>query len=284
MLTQPFLIIQYSFLLTSSVYPPPASSPSSALDEKQLIFELVKDICNDLEIKSLCHKILQNISTLTNADRCSLFLVKGDKEDGDNRVIVSTLFDVSPDSTLEQMEGKEEIRVPWGTGIVGFVASSGESVHIGDCYHDDRFSDVVDKKTGYKTRNMMCAPIHDIFGDVMGVAQVINKKRPSSSNLSTSKKNSCDSTHASLYGATVPYASSSTASVSAVVDSATVSTERLLPWKRHSDVVLLCQSFLLNHLPHHHRWKPFPPHHAIPSLPLITVTPSMKKMLSRMIT
>jgi dual 3',5'-cyclic-AMP and -GMP phosphodiesterase 11 len=88
----------------------------SALDEKQLIFELVKDICNDLDVKSLCHKILQNVSTLTMADRCSLFLVRGDKEDGDKRTIVSTLFDVSPDSTIEQMERKEEIIVPWNTG------------------------------------------------------------------------------------------------------------------------------------------------------------------------
>ena len=29
------------------------------LDEKELIFELVKDICNDLDVRSLCHKILQ---------------------------------------------------------------------------------------------------------------------------------------------------------------------------------------------------------------------------------
>ena len=49
------------------------------LDERQLIFELVKDICNELDVRSLCHKILQNVAILTNADRCSLFLVQGDK-------------------------------------------------------------------------------------------------------------------------------------------------------------------------------------------------------------
>lgn len=37
----------------------------------------VKDICNELEVKSLCHKILQNVSILLNADRGSLFLVQG---------------------------------------------------------------------------------------------------------------------------------------------------------------------------------------------------------------
>ncbi|KAI1303641.1 Dual 3',5'-cyclic-AMP and -GMP phosphodiesterase 11 [Halotydeus destructor] len=160
----------------SPITPPRKSRKElEALDEKQLIFELVKDICNDLDVKSLCHKILQNVSILTNADKCSLFLVKGDKSDP-NRHFVSTLFDVSCESTIEQMERAESIVVPWGTGIVGYVASTGQSVHIPDCYADERFSDQVDQKTGYKTRNMLCSPIFDICGQVMGVAQVINKK------------------------------------------------------------------------------------------------------------
>lgn len=41
-----------------------------SLDEKELIFELVKDICNDLDVRSLCHKILQvyKPSTIGNDD------------------------------------------------------------------------------------------------------------------------------------------------------------------------------------------------------------------------
>lgn len=149
-----------------------------ALNEKELIFELVKDICNDLEVRSLCHKILQNVSIITHADRCSLFLVKGEKN-CPNRCLVSQLFDVSSDSTLEQVEQKEEISVPWGTGIVGYVAKSGESVNIPDCYQDARFNNLIDQKTGYTTRSMLCMPIFNIEGEVMGVAQVINKNGPS---------------------------------------------------------------------------------------------------------
>lgn len=37
----------------------------------------VKDICNELDVRSLCHKILQNVSILLKADRGSLFLVQG---------------------------------------------------------------------------------------------------------------------------------------------------------------------------------------------------------------
>ena len=51
----------------------------STLDETELILELVKDISNDLDVRSLCHKILQNVGILTYADRCSLFLVAGNQ-------------------------------------------------------------------------------------------------------------------------------------------------------------------------------------------------------------
>lgn len=42
----------------------------------------MKDICNELDVRSLCHKILQNVSILLNADRGSLFLVQGEKGGG----------------------------------------------------------------------------------------------------------------------------------------------------------------------------------------------------------
>lgn len=117
-------------------------------------------------MRSLCHKILQNVSTLLHADRGSLFLVQGERSgttvsvssshaenhevvanDSDNgnprrneqsysrsRCLVSKLFDVCSRSTLLEMEKKDEIKIPWGTGIVGYVAESGEPVNIPDAY------------------------------------------------------------------------------------------------------------------------------------------------------
>lgn len=81
---------------------------------------------------------------LLHADRGSLFLVQGEKGGGctplppgqmpRGRCLVSKLFDVCSKSTLMEMEKKEEIRIPWGTGIVGYVAESGEPVNIPDAY------------------------------------------------------------------------------------------------------------------------------------------------------
>lgn len=163
-------------------------------DEIRLIFGLVKNICNDLDIRTLLHKILKNIALLINADKSSLFLVSGAPGDP-NRHLVSQLFNVDQDSpeltlTLEAGDGGEDaeeageterqewevIRIPWGRGLVGYVAKSGESVNIENCYDDPRFTNTIDQLTGYKTKHMLCAPIFDKSNEIVGVAQVINKR------------------------------------------------------------------------------------------------------------
>ena len=101
-------------------------------DERELMYELVMDICNDLDVTSLCHKILQNVSILLNADRCSMFLVQG--EEG-SKTLVSRLFDVNCNSTMEECTGIcDGIRVSWGCGIAGTVAETGKTLNIPDAY------------------------------------------------------------------------------------------------------------------------------------------------------
>ena len=73
---------------------------------------------------------------------------------------------MSSQSTVEEMNEKAEFRIPWGQGIVGYVAESGTSLNIPDCYSDSRFNQEIDVMTGYKTRSMMCHPIKvHIFGN-----------------------------------------------------------------------------------------------------------------------
>lgn len=103
------------------------------LDEKELFMELIRDIANELDINMLSHKILVNVSILTNADRCSLFLVRGSR---DNKILVSKLFDVTSESTVDEAirSEEDEICVPLGVGIAGHAAATGESINIKDAY------------------------------------------------------------------------------------------------------------------------------------------------------
>jgi hypothetical protein len=66
------------------------------LDEGELFMELIKDIANELDIDVLCHKILVNVQLLANADRGSLFLVKGNSPQ--SRTLHAKLFDVTQDT------------------------------------------------------------------------------------------------------------------------------------------------------------------------------------------
>ncbi|GIY63834.1 dual 3',5'-cyclic-AMP and -GMP phosphodiesterase 11 [Caerostris darwini] len=141
---------------------------------REILLKLIKDIHNNLDRRNLCHKIFQDIRILTDADRCSLFLIKGQKGDP-SRCPVNQLFDVSCHSTVEQMQRTEEIRIPWGNGIVGHVVEYRKYLNISDCYKDDRFNSQVDGKTGYKIHNMLCMPVLQADGEVKAVAQIINK-------------------------------------------------------------------------------------------------------------
>ncbi|KAF7642623.1 hypothetical protein LDENG_00254220 [Lucifuga dentata] len=95
------------------------------------LLELVKDVSSHLDVTALCHKIFLHINELIAADRYSLFLVG---EDSSNRkFLVSRLFDVAEGSTLEE-SSSSCIRLELNKGIVGHVATTGQSLNIKNAY------------------------------------------------------------------------------------------------------------------------------------------------------
>ena len=113
-------------------------------------------------IEGLIDRLVHTASSITDADRATLFLI--DPANGDLWSKVA--------------EGAEvkEIRVPPGAGIVGWVASNRKILNIPEAYDDDRFNSEVDRKTGYRTRTILCAPMWSLKNDILGVVQVINKR------------------------------------------------------------------------------------------------------------
>ncbi|XQJ26004.1 cAMP specific phosphodiesterase, putative [Leishmania guyanensis] len=109
-----------------------------------------------LEESVLVQSIINTAKTLTESDRCSIFLVKADG------------------SLKAHFEDGNVVVVPAGTGIAGYVAESGAVVNIPNAYEDERFNRSVDKVTGYHTRTILCLPIA-FEGTIVAVAQLINK-------------------------------------------------------------------------------------------------------------
>ena len=71
--------------------------------------------------------------------------------------------------------GSERIIVPEGSGIVGVSISKKETIVINNPYEDSRFNPQVDKDTGYVTKSILCMPVTNARGEVIGAYQAINK-------------------------------------------------------------------------------------------------------------
>jgi len=126
------------------------------------LLELGHIIGLDLQIDTMLLQIAGKAAEVMEADRCTLFL-----HDPTTDELWSTV--------ALGMEG-QAIRIPSGTGLAGFCFKNREVVNLGDVYVDPRFNRDVDARTGYRTRNLLCVPMHNRAGETLGVIQLLNKR------------------------------------------------------------------------------------------------------------
>ena len=72
--------------------------------------------------------------------------------------------------------GKDEVRIPKDSGVTGWVFQNKSPLIINDAYSDSRFNPEVDKKTGFKTRNILNIPLINREKECIGTLQALNKK------------------------------------------------------------------------------------------------------------
>ncbi|HCK71846.1 MAG TPA: sigma-54-dependent Fis family transcriptional regulator, partial [Planctomycetaceae bacterium] len=65
--------------------------------------------------------------------------------------------------------------LPDDRGVVGSVIQTGESVVINHGETDDRIDHSVDEKLGFVTRSLLCCPMFDHDGKIIGAFELINK-------------------------------------------------------------------------------------------------------------
>lgn len=132
------------------------------LDRLSRLMKVGTAISSELDLDALLRIISQTTSHLLQAERSTVFLVDRGRGELWSRV-------------AEGLE-REEIRIPLTAGIAGRVATTGAPVRISDAYTDPRFNPEVDKRTGFLTRNILCMPMRNPRGEVIGVFQVLNKR------------------------------------------------------------------------------------------------------------
>jgi putative ABC transport system ATP-binding protein len=124
-------------------------------------------ISNTDAFESMLEQVLEaftlKIGQILNADRATLFLV-----DDTQGILWSKVAQVEGEKALD-------IRLPIGEGVAGHVARTGEVLNIPDAYQSPLFNREVDRRTGYRTRSILCAPVLDTAKRTFAVAQLLNK-------------------------------------------------------------------------------------------------------------
>ncbi len=126
------------------------------------LLDVYNRLADVLSLDLLLKKLVEIITDALNSDRSTLYLYDAETKELFARVAVGE-------------ETTKEIRFPSHLGIAGKVFTSGEGLIIPDAYADARFNQEVDRKTGYRTRNILCTPMRNRRREIIGVSQVLNK-------------------------------------------------------------------------------------------------------------
>ena len=122
---------------------------------------------SSLDLQETLSRVMDEAKRLMNADRITLWLLDNEKK------MLWTKIPMA-DGTVK------EIRMPRNAGFVGQVDESGEAILIPfDLYDhpDSGKAKEMDQITGYRTCSMLCMPLFNNDKELIGVTQLINKRR-----------------------------------------------------------------------------------------------------------
>jgi HD-GYP domain-containing protein (c-di-GMP phosphodiesterase class II) len=132
----------------------------------KVIFEYTAKITNERNLDRVLMHMADMGREMIVADRCTVWLLDRQKNELWTKVA----------------HGVSEIRIPNGSGLVGYAVSRGEAIFIDDAYTNQEFRDVlvngalkVDQQTGYRTKALMVIPFRNNEGEILGAYQAVNK-------------------------------------------------------------------------------------------------------------
>jgi signal transduction histidine kinase len=129
----------------------------------QRLLEAAILLNSKLSLKDLTEIILEIVRTDVPVERVTAFRVDHEKQ-----IVYS----------LVAQEADEEIRLPIGSGIAGTVARFGTEIDVVDAYADSRFNPAFDQILDFHTRDLFALPVFNREGDVVGVLELLNRRRP----------------------------------------------------------------------------------------------------------
>lgn len=144
--------------------PPEISREKKKTSIYESLLNITTALNSELNIYQLLPLIMLYSKDLLRAEASSLFLLDESAENLYCEVAMGEKGDII----------QKYLRLPVGSGIAGWVAKNRHSVLIKDAYEDERFNSEYDKKTGFRTKSLICVPLF-VKEKLLGTLEVINK-------------------------------------------------------------------------------------------------------------
>jgi sigma-B regulation protein RsbU (phosphoserine phosphatase) len=138
-------------------------SDARKVQDLRTLLEVSCRLSASSELMPLLILIQEAALKVLDCERASIFLYEPKTEELYSRVAT----------------GEVGIRFPANKGIAGEALQTQKLLNIPDAYADPRFNQEVDRKTGYRTRNLLTTPIFGLNGEPIGVLQMLNKRHRS---------------------------------------------------------------------------------------------------------
>jgi len=134
--------------------------------QNNMLLTLTDLFMNNLTTEaSIIKYMVANGMNIVDSDKCLFYLI--DQHDSTQLWSITA---TASDATAEEIQ-----YFPTNAGILGYVATKVETINIANTAEDPRFDNSHDIKSGYTTQTVLCCPVCDGSGAVVGVVQFLNK-------------------------------------------------------------------------------------------------------------
>ncbi|MEA5412711.1 HD domain-containing phosphohydrolase [Synechococcus sp. BA-120 BA3] len=173
----------------SAAHPPPhASDAHQARRALPEMLQIATAISGAVNLPALLRQILSSSRDLTLSDAGSIYLVEEEK--GEKRLWFTAFQNSSLAAGDTGIDASLlDVRFPiTPERLVGWTALHGEPLNRSDVYaipadRPYRFDAELDRRMGYRAVSMLVVPLRTMAGEVVGVMQLINRKRQAGSVL-----------------------------------------------------------------------------------------------------
>jgi two-component system, NtrC family, response regulator HydG len=138
------------------------ASEKEGFEMFSLLLSLYKDITQFGNKEKFVESMLEEIVRILNGQRASVFLINTES----NELEAVAALGIH----------KDLLKFDYRKGIAGSVFTTGVSLNIDTKTDKVRFSEEMDKMTGFDTRSIICSPISNREDKIIGVIEVLNKR------------------------------------------------------------------------------------------------------------